>query len=156
MREKTIFSALLITGLLSVFSCGNREDSKENTSTKYIKYSVPVAGNSFITVKPENATETITNTQLENWKNSDAVISTYFRVGKSGKLNIGLKASVPNEKTSVVKVTVNQTEKKVKLSGTKFKEYDAGEFQISTPGYVKVDIQGIEKTGNYFCYRYYL
>jgi len=158
MKEKTKFIALFVSGLLSIFSCGSREDiisNKENIIPKkeipvYSKYFVPVAGNSFIIAKSEKTAEIITDTQLGNWINPNTIVSTYFRVSKSGKLNIGIRASVPNEKTSVIKISVNSTEKEITLKGTKFKEYDAGEFQISTPGYVKVDIQGIEKTGGYF------
>jgi len=156
MREKTKFSALLATGLLSVFSCGSGDNIasiEDNTKIlipkEEISY-VPVSGNSFITVKPEKSGEVINNTRLENWTNPNTVISTYFRVSKSGKLNIGLKASGHDGETSIIKVTVNGSEKRVNLNGSELKEYDAGEFQISTPGYVKVDIQGVEKTGKYF------
>jgi len=160
MKEKTKFRILLVVGLLSVFSCGSREEiipNKENTTTpkekitEYPIYSVPVSGNSFITIDKGSKTAIITNSHLGNWTNPNTVISTYFRVSKKGKLNIGLKASVnPKGSTSVIKVVVNGVEKKVTLEGAESKEYNAGEFQISTPGYVKVDIQGVEKTGGYF------
>jgi len=150
---------LLATGLLNVFSCGSREDiapaeNKEIVIPKeeisYTKYTVPISGNSFVTVKPNGAKETIDNKQLREWTNPNTIISTYFRVSKSGKLNIGLKASVPDEKFSIIKVSINDSQKEIILKGSKFKEYNAGEFQISEPGYVKVDIQGVEKTGGYF------
>ena len=73
-------------------------------------FSVPVAGNSFLTVKPSGANEVITSTKLGNWTNANSVISTYFRVSNAGTLSIGLKASVPSG-TSVVKVTVGNVSK---------------------------------------------
>jgi len=157
MKGKTKFQILFVAGLLSIFSCGNRDGDpvkdltpRNEPPVKLTKYSVPVSGNSFITVKPEDSPEVITYNHLGNWMNPDAVVSTYFRVSKSGKLNVGIKASVPDEKTSTIKVTINDTEKKVYLKGSTLKEYDAGVFEISKPGYVKVDIQGLERTGIFF------
>jgi len=145
---KQTLKTLLVLGIFALLSCKGREDSVE---TNYTKYTVPISGNSFITSKTDKATGLIGDNQLREWTNPNTIISTYFRVSKSGKLNIGIKASVsPENNSSVIKVSINGIEKKVNLSSTEPKEYDAGEFYISTPGYVKVDLQGIEKTGNYF------
>lgn len=123
---------------------GKTSSSRINSS-----FTVPVAGNSFITVKPSGANEVITSTKLGNWTNSNTVISTYFRVSTTGTLNIGLKASVPSG-TSVVKVTIGNTSKNVTLTGSAYTNYSAGDYMISAPGYVKVDLQGVSKTGGYF------
>ncbi|WP_288436227.1 DUF3472 domain-containing protein [uncultured Chryseobacterium sp.] len=112
-------------------------------------FSVPVAGNSFLTVKPAGASEVITSTNLGNWTNSNTVISTYFRVSSTGPLTVGLKASVPSG-TSVVKVTIGNTSKNVTLTGSGYKDYTVGDFTVSSPGYIKVDLQGVSKTGGYF------
>jgi len=159
MRIKLLADTFLgIAALLIFQSCAETtltaEDTaatQKNTSAlrNVSSFSVPVAGNSFLTVKPSGASEVITSSNLGNWTNSSTVISTYFRVSTTGTLNIGLKASVPSG-TSVVKVTVGGTSKNVTLTGSTSKDYTVGDFTISSPGYVKVDLQGVSKTGGYF------
>ena len=151
MRLKLLTSILIGIALFGLDSCReNNMTSEESISSekKYFLFSVPVAGNSFLTAKPSGAKEVITS-KLSNWTNSNAVISTYFRVSNTGTLNIGIKASVPSG-TSVVKVTVGNVSKNVTLTGSANTIYTAGDFNISTPGYVKVDLQGVSKTGDYF------
>lgn len=157
MRSKLFSSTLL--GIVLLFSHSCRENSvtanDEGTMARQAKaslanaISVPVAGNSFLTVKPSGANEVITSTKLGNWTNSNSVISTYFRVSNSGTLNIGLRASVPSG-TSVVKVTIGNVSKNVTLTGSAYTNYIAGDFNIPSAGYVKVDLQGVSKTGGYF------
>ncbi|PRB04081.1 nematoblast specific protein [Chryseobacterium sp. MYb7] len=159
MKIKLLTDTFLGIATLLVFqSCAENTLISEDTAAtqkdasalrKASSFSVPVAGNSFLTVKPSGASEVITSSNLGNWTNSNTVISTYFRVSNTGTLNIGLKASVPSG-TSVVKVTIGSTSKNVTLTGSTSKDYTVGDFTISTPGYVKVDLQGVSKTGGYF------
>jgi len=158
MRVKLLADTFLGVALLVFQSCAETPMVTEDTVTAQknvsalkntSSFSVPVAGNSFFTVKPSGASEVITSTNLGNWTNSATVISTYFRVSNTGTLNIGLKASVPSG-TSVVKVTVGSTSKNITLTGSAYTDYTVGDFTVSTPGYVKVDLQGVSKTGGYF------
>ncbi|PUB29604.1 uncharacterized protein DUF5077 [Elizabethkingia sp. YR214] len=157
MRSKLLTGTFLGIALFAFQSCRENNITTEESVSPQAKasavtvstFSVPVAGNSFLTVKPSGANEVITSTKLGNWTNSNTVISTYFRVSNPGTLSIGLKASVPSG-TSVVKVTVGNVSKNVTLTGSANTSYTAGDFNISSPGYVKVDIQGVSKTGGYF------
>ncbi|MCT3958711.1 DUF3472 domain-containing protein [Elizabethkingia anophelis] len=158
MRSKLLTSTFLGIALFAFQSCRENNMTAEDSVSPQAKasgavagstFSVPVAGNSFLTVKPSGANEVITSTKLGNWTNANSAISTYFRVSNAGTLNIGLKASVPSG-TSVVKVTVGNVSKNVTLTGSANTSYTAGDFNISTPGYVKVDLQGVSKTGGYF------
>ncbi|MCL1666871.1 DUF3472 domain-containing protein [Elizabethkingia ursingii] len=157
MRSKLLTGTFLGIVLFAFQSCRENNITAEESVSPQAKasavtgstFSVPVAGNSFLTVKPSGANEVITSTKLGNWTNSNTVISTYFRVSNSGTLSIGLKASVPSG-TSVVKVTVGNVSKNVTLTGSANTSYIAGDFNISSPGYVKVDLQGVSKTGGYF------
>ncbi|OPB89440.1 nematoblast specific protein [Elizabethkingia miricola] len=158
MRSKLLTGTFLGIALFAFQSCRENNMTAEDSVSPQAKasgavagstFSVPVAGNSFLTVKPSGANEVITSTKLGNWTNSNSVISTYLRVSNAGTLSIGLKASVPSG-TSVVKVTVGNVSKNVTLTGSANTSYTAGDFNISTPGYVKVDLQGVSKTGGYF------
>lgn len=139
---------------LLLFSC-----SKGNTSAPTpappkpqppaTTIAVPLAGNGYITQPASGASETITDNGLGNWVNAGSIASTYFSLGQAGQLNVAIKAKVPSG-TSSVKVSVNGASFMVNLSGSQYKTYFAGTINITTTGYVKVDLQGISKTGTYF------
>ena len=138
---------------LLVFSC-----SKGNTSAPPARskpqppsttIAVPLAGNGYITQPASGASETITDNGLGNWVNAGSIASTYFRLGQTGQLNVAIKAKVPSGSSSV-KVSVNGTAFTINLSGKDYKTYFAGTVNITNAGYVKVDLQGVSKTGTYF------
>lgn len=111
---------------------------------------VALAGNAYVT-STVPADEIITSTGLANWNNSNTITSTYFRVNRTGKLTVHLKAKVaPAGNSSTIKVTVNGTAFNVNLSGADSKTYAVGSVNIQQIGYVKIDLQGVSKTGVYF------
>ena len=148
---KRIFSLLIALSFFTVMlACKKSGQNEKNTfkprpAVIETSIAIPVQGNSFVTQSVAGATETIGST-LSNWKNNTSVISTYFKVGQAGKLNLAIKGSVISGK-SVVKLTVNGTSFEVTLSGTTAAVYPAGIVDITTPGYVKVDLQGVSKDG---------
>ena len=110
-------------------------------------YSVPLAGNAFITA---GSSAMITSSGLANWTNASTVASTYVRANGTGNLSLKLNAKVaPSGNSSVVKVTVNGVSKNVNLSGGNYTDYYVGDFPV-TAGYNKIDLQGVSKTGGYF------
>ena len=109
--------------------------------------SIPLAGNAFITTAVTNGTESITKNGLENWTSSSAVISTFFRIGVTGSLDVKINAKV-NSGSSTIKVTINGIPYTVAVSGNVIKSYTVGTVDITKTGYVKVDIQGVSKTGS--------
>ncbi|MGK6343479.1 DUF3472 domain-containing protein [Chryseobacterium sp. DT-3] len=132
-----------------VITCIGITPLKASLSTNYTIHEVPLAGNAFVTYSTASAyAEKITNNGLGNWTNPGTVVSTYFKVSNSGTLNLKLKAKVPSG-SSTVKITVNGVSQNITMSGSSYNTYPAGSFSV-TPGYVKVDLQGLTKTGNYF------
>ncbi|KZV93959.1 hypothetical protein EXIGLDRAFT_716591 [Exidia glandulosa HHB12029] len=49
-----------------------------------------------------------------------------------------------------IRVTLNGTAFTVNLAGTSAKTYSVGTVDVSAPGYVRVDLQGVTKDGGYF------
>src|SRR5690606_35184919 len=122
----------------------------KNNSDSDTTYTLPIAGNAFITSKPLESAEQINQNGLTNWTNQNTVISTFIRVNKAGTLKLGLNAKVlPEENTSHVKVSVNGNTKTIELNSSTIKEYSIGDFNVDT-GYIKIELQGIKKTGGYF------
>ena len=147
-----------ITGLavfyLLVFSCNKGNISAAPLTPPQPEppattIAVPLAGNGYITQAMAGASEKITGNGLSNWSDAGSVVSTYFWLGQTGQLSVAIKAKLPSGNSSL-KVSVNGTPFTLNLSGSQYKTYFAGTVNITTTGYVKVDLQGISKTGTYF------
>ncbi|WP_184544615.1 DUF3472 domain-containing protein [Mucilaginibacter sp. FT3.2] len=108
-----------------------------------------MGGNAYVTKLAPGGVETVTTTTLANWTNANSIFSAYFRLGNTGSLTVKMKASVAAG-SSTVKVTVNGTPFTVALSGSAYATYNVGTVNITSAGYVKVDFQGVSKTGSYF------
>jgi hypothetical protein len=119
-----------------------------NAQQAEIKNIVPLGGNSWISKIAKNGREAITDTGLINWQNKEAVISTYINLAKTGVLNISAVLNVPAGE-STIKCTINGITKSFTAKGIG-KEYQIGEWNITQTGYVKIDIQGVSRTGKLF------
>lgn len=150
----------LAVSTLLLFSCSknlssiNPENNSNNHLTKASvppagSYEVPLAGNAFITTKAPGGAEVINANGLANWTSASSITSTYFRVGLTGQLNVSVKLKVPSG-TSSIKVTVNGTSFTKSVSGNTFATHNIGSVNVTSAGYIKVDVQGVTKTGSYF------
>lgn len=110
---------------------------------------IPLAGNGYITRMASGGSAEITKNGLSKWADLNSVISIFFRTGKAGELHVALKAKAISG-NSTVKISVNETDFSVNLTGSENKTWFAGTVAISKPGYIKVDLQGISKTGTWF------
>ncbi len=139
-----IFSILNI--IFFTFSC---KTLKQPVEAKATTISIPIAGNGFVTEGSEFPRKVISKNGLTYWFDAYRVISVYFKTTQIGQLNVAIKAKVQTG-NSQIKVTINGSPFKLKLSENTFKNYNVGTIEVKNPGYVKVDLQGITKTGNYF------
>ena len=110
---------------------------------------VPLAGNAFITTEVNRSDEKISAKGLENWSNTGAVISTYFRVVKTGSLNLALRAKITKGK-STVNLNVNGCSFPVNIFAGEFTNCFAGTINITDTGYLKLELQGGSKTDSFF------
>jgi hypothetical protein len=150
------YLALLI--MFTLFSC--KKDQQKNLGVNKAtplktqslggtSLTVSMGGNAFVTTLAPGGVETVTTTTLANWTNANSIFSAYFRLGNTGSLTVKVKAKVASG-SSVVKITVNGVAFNVSMSGTAFTTYNVGTVNIASPGYVKVNFQGVSKTGGYF------
>lgn len=112
-----------------------------------IFYSVPLGGNSFVTKKAITYKEEVTNSGWINWQHADAVFSTYIYFSKQGTLHLNAKCLVPEGKSKIA-CTINGITKSFTPNASA--ETFIGEWNITQPGYAKIDMQGLSKTGNVF------
>ena len=109
---------------------------------------VTLSGNGYITAGPEkNAFIDEQHCELRNWNNAETVVSFYFRVEKTGKMEIALKA----KGHSRIEVSLLGKTKKIKIDSDTLARVNVGTFKVKEPGYVKMDVRGIKiKNGEDF------
>jgi len=112
------------------------------------RLSVPLGGNSWITTHSKTGNEEITRQGWRNWTDSETVFSTYIYLSASGTLRLWAMFSVPAGE-STIRCTVNGTSHSLTIAGSG-RESKMGEWTIANPGYVRVDIQGLRRTGPVF------
>lgn len=127
------------------------EESAYHFTETDVPVEVPFAGNSYMTT-PLYGTQIDDNSGdfSGDWNDASIVASTYFYVGASGVLNLAMVASNSGG-YGKIKVTVNNSKSYVvTVNGPASKIYSIDKMQIDSPGYVKVDMQGVEKSSKYF------
>lgn len=107
---------------------------------------VPLAGNSWVSTKVGN--ERVNNNGWVNWEQAGTTFSTYVYVKQKGTLHIAATVEVPSGISSI-NCTVGKKTTTTKVEAGK-REYSFGEFALSDSGYIRIDMQGISKTGNEF------
>lgn len=110
---------------------------------------VPLGGNSWLTVAAPNGSEKVTDQGWQNWQHPEAVFSTYIWINKPGELKITAWLNVPDGK-STIQCSVNGKKNTFTANGATDAAYKAGTFLIKQPGYVRIDMQGLKRSGNVF------
>lgn len=154
MKIPFITGAALVCSLLFSCSKNSGDDQTQIDDTAVLppaaSYSVPLAGNGFVTTLASGGVEVITGNGLGNWTNAGSITSVYFRVGLTGTLNVSIRAKVVPSGSSNIKVTVNGTVFNKTITGSNYATHSIGSVTVNTAGYIKVDLQGVSKTGSYF------
>lgn len=105
---------------------------------------VDLSGNGYVTSHHDGAL--ISSCGLTHWTDPKSVISIYFYVHQPEKARLSLLA----KGHSVIKVSYEHKNFKVKLNSDTLKYMSVGTITIKNPGYVKIDIQGLEKAEQTF------
>lgn len=120
---------------------------------------IPQQGNTFVTATPTGgssfavATQTIIDTfsgEIKSWNNPETVLSLYINVGRPGDFTLWVDASAGPASTdrSTISFSLGKQTKKLNLKGGQPEYRKIGTFKVTTPGYQKIDIQGIKKTAS--------
>jgi len=109
---------------------------------------IPLAGNAYITHKKDGTK--ISDDGISEWKSAETIISSWFRINTAGKLNLSIRAKALSDNAKVL-VSLNGKSYPVTLSSKEWTIYPIADgIEINQTGYLKVDIQGLEKDGDYF------
>ena len=117
-----------------------------NARTDPTTITVPLGGNGWVN---KNAKAKIRNNGASNWSATSDVISIYFRTESAGKAELSLKLSVPegNSKISISAAGKVFTKEVANLGSA---VVPIGSIDVKNPGYIKVELRGISKTGDVF------
>ncbi len=108
------------------------------------KISIPVGGNSWT-----NYPAAITNEGHTNWSDPKTVCKTFLRVSQPGMLRISLRLNAMDG-IGTLAISIANIKHIVSISGNTEMEFPAGEWSVSSPGYLTIEVQGIEKSGSTF------
>jgi len=124
---------------LLYFSKFFRQSSKAGISVF-----IPAGGNSWAT-----GGAAVSDSGLVTWSNADAVCSTWFRLSKTGSLKISVRMTADGGE-SKVRISAFGKTADIVVGGNAEKDFDAGEWEATGPGYVCISIQGVSRSGNTF------
>jgi len=110
--------------------------------------SIPMNGNTYIT-NDQRVRNFVKETGISEWNNQSIKFSSWFKVTKTGTLNISLRTKTFADGAKL-KVTVNDTPFEVSLKNKTWAIVPVGQINISKAGYVRVDFQALEKKGDFF------
>lgn len=112
-------------------------------------WEVPLGGNAYVTKQEAQGQDRIENAGLRQWRGKDTVISIFFRAEKPAKLDLSLRLKVP-EGESVIRAKAGGRTYEKKISGAEAQDIPLGSVRPNASGYIRVDLQGVRKTGPVF------
>jgi len=110
---------------------------------------VPLEGNSWTFINPGAPGQQVYDFSNDGWTYTSQVVRTYFRVSRTGTIDIGIMAKV-SEGESLLKASFNGETKEFKVKSKVLSSVYIGTFTISEPGYYYLDIAGVRKQGQSF------
>lgn len=111
-------------------------------------WTVPMAGNVFQT-QPHPGGNSVQRNGKVAWSNPDAVFSVFFHVNRPANIRLVMQAAARGGRSVIALTSGEQTFQTV-VEGSESTGYEIGTIKVSTPGYVRIDLQGIERTGDVF------
>ena len=106
-------------------------------------WEVPIGGNSYVTKQDED------RRGEQKWASPETVHSIYFRVDRPADLELALKAKVPQGE-SRIKASLGGKSHDVDLKHGEAARVPLGKLSVKDAGYVRVDLQGLKKSGEVF------
>jgi hypothetical protein len=148
--NKTVYFLSMVMFFIGIECSCNDVQLMENDETD-VKFTdtIPTEGNSWVIDDLEKNKQIIKKGGIRNWSEKETRIRTYFKTTKTGELNVGIQTNSVFG-SSEIKVTCGGKTKIVKIGNSEKELIFAGTFEIKEEGYNWIEIQGVEKSGDYF------
>ena len=137
-----IFIALLVMNSAALSQGIQKEEGDFHLS-------IPTEGNSWVINDFTKNRQIIKKGGIKNWIETETRIRTYFKTTQTGKLNVGLSATAISG-FSKIEVTCGNKSQIIEINNSNDDTISVGSFEIENAGYNWADIQGLEKSGEYF------
>lgn len=111
-------------------------------------WQVPVAGNAYLTASAAGSPDSVQVNVGTRWQDPASVFSLFFRIDRPAALDLALRLRAPDG-PATIKATVGKQIFQVEATSAEITEIPLGRVQVS-PGYLRVDLQGVSKTGKSF------
>lgn len=148
--KKLLFDFVLITVLTVITSSVSCQNYKIDEGKKLqFSFAVPCEGNCWVVDDLKGNETKIKEGGIQKWNSKETVFRCYFKVDKTGSLNIGILAKSFSGRAKL-KVTFGNISKEVSVSTASFDTVRIGKFNIKSSGYQFVEIQGMERSGEFF------
>lgn len=110
---------------------------------------VPLGGNSYLTSSDAGSLDRVEASGIKQWSSEKSVFSIYFSTDRAAVLDLDLRLKVP-EGESVIRATSSGRVFETKITGAGVQDILLGKISTPAAGYVRVDLQGLRKTGAVF------
>lgn len=149
-KIQIVFFLQLIMLIVGFETACNAERLIENEKkTIDLTVFIPTEGNSWVIDDLEKNEQIIKSGGIKNWKGNKTRIRTYFKTTQAGKLNVGILATAIYG-LSKIKVTCGSKSEIIEINNLVEETISVGTFEIDKAGYHFIEIQGVEKTGEFF------
>jgi len=112
------------------------------------EWSVPMPGNTFRTAPQPGGNGAQQNGTVA-WSNLDDVFSVYFHVDRSADIQLGIKAATRTGRSTIA-ARIGTQDFKTIIEGSEPADRAIGRVKVADAGYVRVDLQGVQRTGDVF------
>lgn len=108
---------------------------------------IPLGGNAYVT--QNTGSVSIGHNGIVNWDSENTTISCWFKVSRSGKLLLSVRARIP-EGNSKINLEVNGESFDRTIKNTNWETLQFGNIDVQKNQYIRVNLKGISKSGPFF------
>ncbi len=119
-----------------------------NSAALAADWSVPLAGNTYRTAPGPGGNGAQKNGMMA-WSDSEAVFAVFFHVDRAAEIDLAITAAARSGR-AVVKACVAEQCFETVTESSDLAELKIGRISVKEPGYVRVNLQGVERTGDVF------
>jgi hypothetical protein len=113
------------------------------------QWTVPLGGSAYLTSSAAGSPDRVDASGIRQWQNEKSVFSIYFRTDRAALLDLSLRLKVPDG-DSVIRAAVAGSTFEINVTGADVRNVPLGRITTKKEGYVRVDLQGLRKTGAVF------
>jgi len=122
--------------------------SVQTSAVPAADWSVPMAGNAFRSVPGPGGNGLPRNGSII-WSDAAGVFSVYFHADRSAELSLAVNARVQAGQATL-ESRIGQKKFQTVIADAKLKPHSLGQIKVQAGGYVRVDFQGVERTGKVY------